>query len=156
MKSLVKRCPFRPGTASRSLFTVLARSKKALPGAEVAKRAKVGQAKARTLLAACQNVFHNAPLRKAGVALLRDEEGGYFLRACEADPTAQRPPRGKTERKAKRKAKGRQERSKRTKAPKGLKSPEQQGPTTPTLSDEQAPPPAPNAEANQASEGSQA
>jgi hypothetical protein len=108
-KNLAARCPFRrPASASAKIYAVLAKASKPLKVEEVAKRAKVSQQQARTLLSAYRNPYHNAPLRRAGVQVTC-EDGGYSLSVAKASPNAKRPERGsaqklKKHRKAKAKA----------------------------------------------------
>lgn len=93
-KNLAARSPFqRQGSASAKIYAVLAKSAKPLPSDEIAKRAKVSQKQASTLLAAYMNPYHNAPLRRAGVQIT-SEEGKFSLSTAKATPNAKRPPRG--------------------------------------------------------------
>ena len=93
-KSLVDRTPFRRrGSASAKIYSVLARGSKALPAAEIAKRAKVSEKQARTLLAAYMNPYHNAPLRRAGLAIT-SHDGAFRLVNAKPVPNAKRPERG--------------------------------------------------------------
>ena len=93
-KNLAARSPFqRKGSASAKIYAVLAKSAKALPAEAIAKRAKITEKQARTLLAAYMNPFHNAPLRRAGVAITSNE-GLFSLAATKATPNAKRPVRG--------------------------------------------------------------
>ena len=107
-KSLSARSPFRrPTSASAKIYSVLAKASKPLKVEEVAKRAKVTQQQARTLLAAYRNPYHNAPLRRAGVEVT-SEDGAFSLSAAKATPNAKRPERGSAQKsKKRRKAKAR-------------------------------------------------
>src|SRR5437868_1753160 len=93
-KNLMGRCPFRDGTASRKIYAALAGAKKSIAINEIAARAKVSLAKARTLVLAYMNPFHNAPMRREGVAVVQTGDG-YKLVGCKPDPKARRPERGK-------------------------------------------------------------
>jgi len=93
-KTFLDKCPFRDGTASKKIFVALATSKKPLALEQIAAKAKVSQDKARTLVAAYMNPFHNAPLRRVGVAVSHGKDG-YSLSGCKADAKAKRPERGK-------------------------------------------------------------
>ncbi|HEY3324127.1 MAG TPA: hypothetical protein VGP72_26985 [Planctomycetota bacterium] len=93
-KSLSERCPFRAGTASHKIYAVLAGTRKSLPMKEISQRSKVGEPKTKTLIREYLSRWHNAPLRRAGIAL-RAKNGAFWLEACAADPKATRPPRGK-------------------------------------------------------------
>jgi hypothetical protein len=106
-KNLAARCPFRrPTSASAKIYSVLAKASKPLKVEEVAKRAKVSQQQARTLLAAYRNPYHNAPLRRAGVEVTC-EDGAFSLSAAKASPNAKRPERGAAQKsKKRRKTKG--------------------------------------------------
>src|SRR5262249_36497741 len=68
------------------------------------KTKKVPLEKVKTLVAAYFNPMHNAPLRKIGVELIRDDEGQVKLKSCKADPKARRPERGNKKKTARRKA----------------------------------------------------
>jgi len=93
-KNLAARCPFqRPKSASAKIYAVLARAAKPLEAQEIAKRAKVTEKQARTLLAAYMNTYHNAPLRRVGVQVT-SVDGKFHLTAAKATPNAKRPPRG--------------------------------------------------------------
>ena len=103
-KNLATRSPFqRKGSASAKIYAVLAKSAKALPAAVIAQRAKISENQVRTLLAAYMNPYHNAPLRRAGVAITSNE-GLFSLAATKATPNAKRPVRGSGSKKKAKKA----------------------------------------------------
>ena len=103
-KNLAARCPFlRPKSASAKLYAVLARAAKPLEAQEIAKRAKVTEKQARSLLAAYMNPYHNAPLRRVGVQIT-SADGKFRLTAAKATPNAKRPPRGSEAKKKAKKA----------------------------------------------------
>lgn len=86
----MKLCPYRQGSSMRTVFSVLARSRTPLAAREVVRRSKIKATTARNHLSAMTNPFHCSSLRRAGVAVVRSEDG-YALQACEADPNAKRP-----------------------------------------------------------------
>ena len=93
-KSLAGRTPFRRrGSASAKIYAVLAKSSKPLPTEAVAKLAKMSAKQARTLLAAYMNPYHNAPLRRAGLAIT-SHDGAFKLVNAKPVPNAKRPARG--------------------------------------------------------------
>ena len=93
-KSLADRTPFRRrGSASAKIYAVLSRTSKPLRAAEIAKLAKVSEKQARTLLAAYMNPYHNAPLRRAGLAIT-SHDGKFKLESAKPVPNAKRPERG--------------------------------------------------------------
>jgi hypothetical protein len=99
-KTLMAKCPFRDRTASKLIFTTLARVGAPMKVEDVwRKTKKVPLAKVKTLVAAYFNPMHNAPLRKVGVELVRDKEGRVQMKSCKADPKARRPERGKSKKK---------------------------------------------------------
>jgi len=91
--SFASKCPFRAGTASRSLFMALTRSGKA-PMSQIAlsRQTKVPAKKTATILAAMTNSYHNAGLRRVGVSVVRSTNG-YVLKATKPHPKAKRKPR---------------------------------------------------------------
>lgn len=129
--------PFRDGSASHKLYTVLGKAEKPLTMAEISKRAKVPFEKAQTLVRAYQNPFHNAPLRRAGIAIANGKEG-FALATCKAQPNAKRPERG--EGKGKKPAKGKKVAARR-KRPKATKpSPKSKLEPVPVTAQEQIAP----------------
>ena len=102
----IDKSPFtREGTASHAIYIALAKAGKPLLMAEISKRAKVSFQKTETLVRAYMNPFHNAPMRRAGIAIVSGKEG-YKLETCKSEPKAIRPPRGEsTKTKAKSKSK---------------------------------------------------
>lgn len=97
----VEKSPFtREGTASRAIYVALAKSDKPLTMAEISKRSKVLFKKTETLVRAYMNPFHNAPMRRAGIAIVQDKDG-FKLTTCKAEPKAHRPERGNAKRKNK-------------------------------------------------------
>ena len=143
-------CPFREGSASRKIYEVLARASKPLTMDEIASRSKVPHEKTVTLVSAYQNKFHNAPMRRAGVAIVRTDDG-FGLDTCKADPDAIRPERGEGGKKAKKKA-PKKAQSKPTPKPKAKKvkatkkkapaSPDEVASTAPQNAEELPPVPA--------------
>ena len=88
--------PCQPGSIARRIVNVLLSSRKrSLAAAEIALRSKVNTQKVERVVAALRNPFHNAAIAKAGLAVKRAEDGGFFVAACRPKPNARRPqPKG--------------------------------------------------------------
>lgn len=83
------KCPFRKGTASEALYMALARTNRDMALAEIAAQAKLPEEKAKMFLIGYRNPVHNAPLRRIGIGIVRNDKG-YRLALCEAEPEAKR------------------------------------------------------------------
>ena len=84
--------PCQPGSIARRIVNVLLSSRKrSLAPAEIALRSKVNTQKVEQVVAALRNPFHNACIAKAGLAVKRAEDGGFFVAACRPKPNARRP-----------------------------------------------------------------
>ena len=84
--------PCQPGSAAHRIVGVLMSSRKrALLATEIAFRAKINTRKVVQVLSALLNPFHNACIAKAGLAVKRDSDGGFFVEACRPKPKAHRP-----------------------------------------------------------------
>jgi hypothetical protein len=96
---IAARCPFRDGSNSRAIYLALAKSSKPLSMVEISKRAKVSFQKTETLVRAYMNPFHNATMRRIGIAIVHDKKG-FKLAICKPQPKAKRPERGRKGKKA--------------------------------------------------------
>ncbi len=84
--------PCQPGSAAHRIVNVLLSSRKRrLLASEIALRSKINTDKVRQVVSALLNPFHNARIAKAGLAIERAKDGGFFVRACRAKPNAHRP-----------------------------------------------------------------
>src|SRR5471032_2641702 len=84
--------PCKPGSAARRIVGVLLSSRKrSLAAKEIALRSKVSTQKVKQVVSALLNPFHNASIAKAGLAIKRAEDGGFFVAACRPKPNARRP-----------------------------------------------------------------
>src|SRR6185295_1400052 len=84
--------PCQPGSAAHRIVGVLLSSRKRrLLASEIALRSKINTAKVRQVVSALLNPFHNASIAKAGLAVERAEDGGFFVKACRPKPKARRP-----------------------------------------------------------------
>ena len=84
--------PCKRGSAARKIVGVLMNSRKrSLAATEIAFRAKINTRKVVQVVSALLNPFHNASIAKAGLAVKRAEDGGFFVEACRPKPKAHRP-----------------------------------------------------------------
>lgn len=102
--SIAARCPFREHSNSRILYLALAGSRQPLSVAELSRKARLPEPKVRLLLSAYLNPYHMAPLKRVGVAVVRDCGGKYALKSCKPNIKARRPERGKKKKKPRRKS----------------------------------------------------
>lgn len=85
--------PCKPGSAAFKIVGVLLSSRKrALLATEIAFRAKINTRKVVQVVSALLNPYHNASVAKAGLAVKRADDGGFFVEACRPKPKAHRPP----------------------------------------------------------------
>jgi len=84
--------PCQPGSIARRIVAVLLTSRKrSLAATEIAFRAKINTQKVKQVVSALLNPFHNSSIAKAGLAVKRADDGGFFVAACRPKPHARRP-----------------------------------------------------------------
>ena len=84
--------PCQPGSAAHRVVNVLLCSRKrSLLATEIAFRAKINTEKVEQVVSALLNPFHNASIARAGLAVKRSEDGGFFVQPCRPKPNARRP-----------------------------------------------------------------
>lgn len=126
--------PCRPGTAAFATVGVLIRSKgKRLEAKEITRRSRLALAQSNQVLNALTNPFHNSALRRAGIAVERND-GTFSLERCKPVPDAHRPEPKKKAKRVKTKAKAKPQKKPARKAVKQpASSPTPAAPSTPTI-----------------------